>query len=89
MANFELYKSSFAALADLDKSLSAAANKNKISTGALILLLALNNGIDLSQLFRAEFANELINMGFLQKTENAFSVTGKGAILAKSLERIL
>jgi len=89
MANLDLYKSSFEGLKELDNILTAVANKNRVSSQSLIVLLALNSGVDLSFFAKEDFMNELISSGFVQRTEKLFSVTGKGAILAKSLERII
>ena len=89
MAELEMYKTSFEAMHNLKETLSCVANKNKISAEALIVLLALNCGTDLSFFVKDEFVQELIKLGFV-KIENAnISITGKGAILAKSLERII
>ena len=89
MASFEFYKDSFKAVAELNGALSSAAGKNKVSEGALTVLLALNSGVDLSFLVKDEFIEELVKMGFVQAKDGFLSITGKGAILAKSLERIL
>ena len=89
MARFEVYKESFKAIVELNSVLNAAAVKNKVSEGALTALLALNNGVDLSFLVKDEFIDELVKSGFIKIENNAVSITGKGAILAKSLERIL
>jgi len=89
MGNFEVYKSSFKALSDLKDALHPAAIKNKVSPVALILLLALNSGVDLSYIISDEAITELINSGFALMENGAITLTGKGAILAKSLERIL
>lgn len=62
------------------------AKKNRISTGAVIFLLAINEEVDLSAVFKAEFKDELIGCGLIEATENSVKITGKGAILAKSLK---
>ena len=89
MANIDLYKGSFEKISELKASLESVANKNKLSPESLILLLALNCGVDLSFLVKAEFVDELIRTGFSERKDNRISITGKGAIFAKSLERIL
>ncbi len=89
MANFDLYKSSFRILSDLKEVLQPAVIKNKVSAEALILLLALNSGVDLSFIVKDDAVTELINSGFALMENGAVALTGKGAILAKSLERIL
>ncbi len=89
MANFDLYKNSFSAFNDLNTALKNAAVKNKLQTGSLIILLALNCCIDLSFFVKAEYIEELINFGFAERFNNSFVITGKGAILAKSLERFV
>ena len=89
MANLDLYKGGFESLNKLNETLTPTASKNKVSSQSLIMLLALNCGVDLSFFAKEAFINELLNMGFVEKKENSFLVTGKGAILAKSLERIM
>ncbi len=89
MARFEVYKESFKAIVELNGALNTAAVKNKVSEGALTALLALNNGVDLSFIVKEDFMEELMKSGFMKIENNAVSITGKGAILAKSLERIL
>ena len=89
MANIDFYINNFKALCELNEALKTAANKNKVSSQALIMLLALNNGVDLTFFVKEDYMNELIKSGFVKQEEVSFSVTGKGAILAKSLERII
>ena len=89
MANFEVYKSGFKNFKKLENLLQPAADKNKISISAVIVLLAINNGIDLSFIAKEEAIKELVNCGFAQNENGALKVTGKGAILAKSLERMV
>ncbi len=89
MTDFNLYKDSFKALSRLNESLKNTAAKNRISPQALIVLSALNCGVDLSFIVREEYIKELVNFGFAEKNGDSYAVTGKGAILAKSLERIV
>lgn len=89
MSDFDLYKDSFKALIRLNEVLKSAAAKNRISPQALIVLTALNCGVDLSFIVREEYINELVNFGFAEKSGDIYAATGKGAILAKSLERLV
>ena len=89
MSRIEFYKESFKAIDELKDILTTAAKKNNLSEGALIALLALNNGVDLSFAFKVEFIEELEKTGLVLVKDDRPSITGKGAILAKSLERIL
>jgi len=61
------------------------AKRSKISSKAAIMLLALNNGTDLSEIFKDTYSAELINSGFAEIKEKNLTITGKGAIFAKSL----
>ena len=87
MTNFDSYRDSFRMISSLNEKFQTPALKNRISPQALIVLLALNCGADLSFLVKQEYINELLNFGFAEKNGNELVSTGKGAILAKSLEK--
>ena len=89
MSRIEFYKESFKAIAELKGALTSTACKNKMSEGSLTVLLALNNGVDLSFIAKDEYIEELLKAGLVQVKDESLLITGKGAILAKSLERII
>ena len=72
--------------ADFCEFLTPIAKKNKLSVGAVIFLLAISENVDFSAIFKKEFKDELIENGLLLADLDTLKVTGKGAILAKSLK---
>lgn len=76
----------FKSITELCESFEPVAKRNNISSPAILLLYALNRDSDLSFLAKEEYVNQLINFGFAKKEGAGLKITGKGAILAKSLE---
>ena len=89
MLNVEVCKNSFENILQLIEQLKPVAEKNKISPFALMLLLALYLEKDFSYFLKNEYVDELLNLAFIEKVGNSLKLTGKGAIYAKSLERVL
>ena len=89
MLNFEVCKESFSSLLQLNEKLTQIAEKNKVSAPALVLLISVYCNNDLIEFFKEEYLLELLNLSFLEKCENSYKLTGKGAIFAKSLERVI
>ena len=89
MLNIEECKNSFENILQIIEQLKPVAEKNKVSPFALMLLLAFYLEKDFSYFLKNEYVDELLNLAFIEKDGNSFKLTGKGAIYAKSLERVL
>lgn len=88
MSKLENLSQSFEKILWLNETLKSTAEKYKISTQSLVLLLSIYCKNDLTNLLNSECETELINLGFLD-INTSKKLTGKGAILAKSLEILI
>lgn len=82
-------KESFEIVKRLQEVLKPTAQKNKISSEALVLLISVYCENCIVELMKNEYLEELINYSFVEKDGDSVKLTGKGAILAKSLERVI
>lgn len=70
----------------LSEYLNIFSKKHGISSQAIILLYAMSNDIDLTDFFKESFYDELIKAVFIEQNSFGFRLTGKGSIIAKSIE---
>lgn len=61
------------------------AQKSGIETGAVLLLLCLCENCDITEILKEQYLMQLFTVGFAELKEGKISVTGKGAIFAKSI----
>lgn len=81
--NFEAF---FKNLRGLSSALLPLAKRNSITPQATLLLYTIYINADLSDFFKEDCYSELLERGFVTCENDIFSPTGKGSILAKSLE---
>lgn len=81
---YGIWKSFFTALPKIKQKLELPAKRSGIDTDAALYLILLLDFSDDALNIPDKLKNEIINKGLAEYNGNSMSLTGKGAILAKS-----
>lgn len=81
---FSVWRTFFEKYDDIASAVSAAAKRSGLTADEALSLILLNEFPEKADLLDTPVAEKLFLSGLAQMRENAITVTGKGAILAKS-----